>query len=160
MLKPTCAVAALVVLLLSSSLHSSDGPYNYAALWRSWGSTGQQAYLNGVVNGTLNTFLEAGQAWLEADQFFVMGDVVSEIDLSPTAVLASLCGLHGMRGRCPGILHPVRNGGLYLPWRSPIPPGGLVTPSAPESTPASVTRPPGLSPQIPSPGPPGQIQSP
>ena len=53
-----------------------------------------------------------------------------------------------------------RNGGLYLPWRSPVPPGGLVAPSAPVSTPASVTRPPGLWSQIPSPGPPGQIQSP
>ncbi len=70
MLKVTCAAAALVVLLFSSSLHSSDEPYNYAALWRSWGSTGQQAYLKGVVDGTFNTFLEAGQAWLEADQLF------------------------------------------------------------------------------------------
>ena len=117
MLKPTCAVAALVVLLLSSSLHSSDGPYNYAALWRSWGSTGQQAYLNGVVNGTLNTFLEAGQAWLEADQFFVMGDVVSEIDLSLSAVPATLSGFFAggssdaLAGttRCPRVMGDVRD---------------------------------------------------
>ncbi len=47
-----------------------------------------------------------------------------------------------------------------FPRVSLVPPEGPAAPRAPVSTPASVTRPPGLSSQIPSPGPPAQIQSP
>jgi hypothetical protein len=53
-----------------------------------------------------------------------------------------------------------RDGGLCPPHVFLVPPEGLVAPTALVSIPASLTRPPGLWSQIPSPGPPGQIQSP
>jgi len=48
----------------------------------------------------------------------------------------------------------------FPPWVSPVPPEGLIAPASPLPTPAPLRRPPGLWSQIPSPGPPGQIQSP
>ena len=53
-----------------------------------------------------------------------------------------------------------RDGGRCPPHVCLVPPEGRVAPTAPVSTPASVPRPPARWAQIPSPGPPAQIQSP
>ena len=68
---PRSGFLCLVLILLyqpTSALFAED-PYNYADLWRSWGPTGREAYLDGVVDGTASAYLKAGNVWLPSDVF-------------------------------------------------------------------------------------------
>lgn len=63
-----CFPVCFLLVHPTTMLHADD-PYNYAELWRSWGSVGREAYLDGVVDGTANAYFKAGNAWLGSDVF-------------------------------------------------------------------------------------------
>lgn len=72
------AMPTLVVLLLwiATTGHSeAQEPFNYAELWGSWGSVGREAYLEGVVDGTFNAWMAAGEAWLGLGELYKSPEV-------------------------------------------------------------------------------------
>jgi hypothetical protein len=75
MSRKTALLSVLVItlvlqprLLVQNSEPFNSEPFNYAELWRSLDKSARRAYLDGVVDGTFNTWKAAGDAWLGSGQ--------------------------------------------------------------------------------------------
>lgn len=62
------AAVAWIFIVSVVSLAGQQGPPNYSELWRLYGELGQEAYVDGVVDGTFNAFMAARQGWLPSDE--------------------------------------------------------------------------------------------